>query len=139
MMGAVTCNFAAGTLAQTDFPKPDAKGDYYSNEAPLLGMSVSRLSPGSLWQVTTIGLSCRRQPRVSAPIVRQYKRGDVLQVEVYRGGSDEVLLNAKDANGKPWMPVRGRNLDDRCYVRANSRYIRPATVRSQGTKFRSAL
>ncbi len=127
-IGAVTLSLSAGALAQV-VPRSDSKGDYYRNETSVQGTAASPLSPGSLWQVTTTGLSCRRQPGVNAPIVRQYKLGDVLEVEVYRGGSDEVLLNAKDASGKPWMPVRGRNFDDRCYVRANSRYIRPMTAR----------
>lgn len=57
--------------------------------------------------------------------MRTFQSGDILQVEVYRGGSDEVLLNVVDAAGKPWMPVRGSRIADRCYVRANQRYIQP--------------
>ncbi|MDX2242785.1 MAG: hypothetical protein NW224_19015 [Leptolyngbyaceae cyanobacterium bins.302] len=70
--------------------------------------------PGSLWRVVSPALNCRRQPNASSPVMRQYKAGDILQVEVYRGGSDEVHLNAKDATGKPWMRVRATSfkLDD---------------------------
>lgn len=55
--------------------------------------------------------------------------GELLEVEVYRGGSDEVFVNRLDRKGKPWMPVRGRDIQDICYVRANSRYIQPFTAR----------
>lgn len=116
-------------LAQT--AKPDANGDYSRNETSIQGKvpSGSKLVPGSLWRVVSPVLNCRRQPNASSPIRRQYKAGDILQVEVYRGGSDEVLLNTKDATGKPWMSVRATSfkLNDACYVRANQRYIQPVT------------
>jgi len=118
-------------IAQTPIPKPDQNGDYFSNETPIQGRVPpnSRLSPGSLWQVISPRLNCRRQASASAPIVRQFKSGDILQAEVFRGGSDEVLSNAKDANGKPWMWVRAKTfrLEDACHVRANRRYIKPVS------------
>ncbi|MEE3719046.1 hypothetical protein V2H45_20075 [Tumidithrix elongata RA019] len=109
-------------------PEGDRYGDYYKNETPVQAASrQNKLSPGSLWTVVATWLNCRRQPSLNSPVYRIYQEGDLLEVEVWRGGSDEVLINAIDSNGKPWMPVRGRNLDDKCYVRANARYIQPVT------------
>jgi hypothetical protein len=106
---------------------PDRAGDYDRNEAPIKGSIRPPLMAGSLWRVVAAELHCRRTPDVKAAIVRQFQRNDILQAEVYRGGSDEVLVNARDANGKPWMPVRGQNSSQLCYVRANHRYIQPVT------------
>lgn len=104
---------------------PDAQGDYFRNEAPVKGTAPRPLMPGSLWRVTAATLNCRHQPSLTGAIVRTFQQGAIVQVEVYRGGADEVLLNVVDADGKPWMPVRGQRLADRCYVRANQRYIQP--------------
>jgi len=100
----------------------DAQGNYYSNESPV------RYASGSLWRVIADdGLNCRRSASLQSPIVRTYLLGSILEVEVYRGGSDEVLINSLDENGKPWMPVKGKDLQNVCFVRANSRYIQPVT------------
>lgn len=110
----------------------DRFGDYYSNEAPQEGTVPpnSRLIPGSLWRVVAASLNCRSAAGISYPIVSKFSKGDILQAEVGRGGSDEVLLNSKDSKGKPWMRVRGKEGDNtstskNCYVRANSSYIKP--------------
>lgn len=124
LMLVLASGIAAATLAQA-LPQPSPSGDFYSNDAPIKGVAQRPLAAGSLWRVSSLKLSCHQAPGANQPIVRQFRQGDVLQVEVYRGGSDEVLLNSKDANGKPWMPVRGQNFSDRCFVRANSRYIQP--------------
>jgi hypothetical protein len=117
---------ATVAIAQAPIPQPDSNGNYSRNEAPLKAASTdNHLAPGSLWQVVSIGLNCRSVPGTVQPVVRQFAQGAVLQAEVYRGGSDEVLQNATDQNGKPWMPVRGESSGDVCYVRANSRYIQP--------------
>jgi hypothetical protein len=121
---------AAIATAQPGVPQPDRHGDYWSNEAVLKGRvpQGSKLMPGSLWQVVSGGVNCRRKPGTNQPVVRQFGRGVTLQAEVGRGGSDEVLQNARDASGKPWMWVRANSLrlEDACYVRANRRYIQPA-------------
>ncbi|WP_434683714.1 hypothetical protein [Pseudanabaena minima] len=102
----------------------DQQGNYYSNEAPVKS-AYSRVA-GSLWRVIAAnGLNCRRSASLKSPIVRTYLTNAVLEVEIYRGGSDEVLVNPLDENGRPWMPVRGRNIEDVCYVRANRLYIQP--------------
>ena len=127
---AVSTAFTLGlsTLALTQVlatNKPDRLGDYYSNEGEVKGLATSPLAEGSLWQMVAVRLYCRSAPGNGQAIVRQFKKGDVLQTEVYRGESDEVLRNPTDRSGKPWMPVRGKSADDTCYVRANQRYIQP--------------
>lgn len=113
-------------LAQAPVPQPDQNGDYFSNQSSVSGQAASPLSPGSLWEVTALGLNCRSSAGMNHAIVRQFEQGQLLQTDVGRGGSDEVLWNATDSNGNPWMRVRspnGENYD--CYVRANRRYIQP--------------
>jgi hypothetical protein len=109
---------------------PDKSGDYYSNEAPAKGTAPSPSMAGSLWVVVPQKLNCRKNPGASNPIVKVFNRGDVIQAEVGRGGSDEVLTNIRDSSGKPWMWVKGgQNVQNssslKCYVRANNRYINP--------------
>ncbi|MEB3295188.1 MAG: hypothetical protein VKJ24_18700 [Synechococcales bacterium] len=108
--------------------QPDSQGDYYSNEGSQQGSvpNGSRLFPGSLWQVRAAQLNCRREAGLQAPIVRQFKRGDRLQADVGRGGSDEVLVNALGSDRRPWMRVRSATGQVyNCYVRANQKYIQP--------------
>lgn len=104
----------------------DAQGDYYSNEAEVKANRRSRYGTGSLWQVKVRQLNCRQEPSLESPIKRTYAKNALLEAQIYRGGSDEVLINPRDRNGKPWMPVRDRDSSEsRCFVRANSRYIQP--------------
>jgi hypothetical protein len=104
---------------------PDSNGDYYRNDAPARAVrSANHLTPGSLWQVVAVGLNCRSAPGTQQAIVRQFWQGDILQVNIGRGGSDEVFINPSDRNGKPWLPVRTEEALT-CYVRANDRYIQP--------------
>ena len=115
----------------------DQQGNYYSNETPI--KSAYSRAAGSLWRVIVAnGLNCRRSASLQSPIVRTYLTGTLLEVEVYRGGSDEVLVNPLDENGRPWMPVRGKNIEDVCYVRANSRYIQPV-IKSEWRRFAPPL
>ena len=110
---------------------PDESGDYYSNEAPLKGTVPRHLMSGSLWLVVVKNqLNCRQKPGINQPVVKRFKKGDIIQTDVGRGGSDEVLINTLDNQGKPWMYVRGgKDVKDlpihSCYVRANKRYIQP--------------
>ncbi len=110
--------------------RPDRHGNYYSNESTVKAeIANSKLAAGSLWRVAVDALNCRRSANINSNVVRTYLIGELLEVEVYRGGSDEVLVNRLDPKGKPWMPVRGKNTEDVCYVRANSRFIQPFTAR----------
>ncbi|MBW4519061.1 MAG: hypothetical protein KME16_05095 [Scytolyngbya sp. HA4215-MV1] len=114
-------------LAQSpSLPQPDRNGNYFRNEAPLKGTAPELLMQGSLWQVVTSRLNCRSDFEMNSAVVRQFNHGELLQADVGRGGSDEVLLNPKDKNGHPWMRVRSaRGRDYQCYVRANRLYIQP--------------
>lgn len=131
LIASFVSNLATVALGQTPLQNsPDRYGDYYRNEAPLKGTTTPPLAPGSLWEVIADQLNCRSAPDSSSTIVKVLNKGDIIQVEVGRGGSDEVLMNSRDASGKPWMPVRGGQAasdgrETRCYVRANSRYIQP--------------
>lgn len=110
--------------------RPDRHGNYYSNESTVKAeITNSKLATGSLWRVAVDALNCRRSASINSDVIRTYLIGELLEVEVYRGGSDEVLVNRLDPKGKPWMPVRGKNTEDVCYVRANSRFIQPFTAR----------
>jgi len=106
----------------------DRKGNYYRNETPVQAPS-KKPSARSLWRVVVEELNCRQNTGLDSPISRTYPADAVLEVEVYRGGSDEVLVNPLDKNDNPWMPVRGAKSEDTCFVRANSRYIQPVMFR----------
>jgi hypothetical protein len=117
--------------ADTPFATPDRNGDYASNYAPIQGKIVGRGDmAGSLWIVVASGLNCRVDSGVQSSIVRSFTRRTVLQANVGRGGSDEVVINWKDKQGKPWMRVRSEAGESyECTVRANSRYIKPYSRR----------
>ncbi len=128
---------ANSVSAQDGFAKPDdlrslvdhRNGDYFSNYAPIQAKSPSgRMMAGSLWQVVSPGLNCRSGSGTQFSIVRSFKTGTILQANVGRGGSDEVVINGKDNQGKPWMRVRSEAGESyECSVRANRRYIKPYT------------
>ena len=126
MLGLTRTEFVVAQMPPK--PQPDRNGDYFSNAAPVQAKKPFN-SPGSLWQVVAAsGLNCRSGAGIRDGVTRQFKQGVLLQADVGRGGSDEVLVNVKDRNGQPWMRVRsqlGENYN--CYVRANHRYIRPYT------------
>ncbi|PZV16179.1 MAG: hypothetical protein DCF20_08525 [Pseudanabaena sp.] len=104
----------------------DSQGNYYRNETNVHATRSSRYGTGSLWRVVVGKLNCRQEPSMDSQVKRTYVAGDLLEVQIYRGGSDEVFINPKDKNGKPWMPVRNGNSSEKtCYVRANSRFISP--------------
>ncbi|OIP78118.1 MAG: hypothetical protein AUK48_02325 [Oscillatoriales cyanobacterium CG2_30_44_21] len=110
----------------------DAEFDYYRNETEIKANRKSRYGTGSLWRVKVDQLNCRQEPSLDSPIKQTYANNTVLEVQIYRGGSDEVLENLRDRLGKPWMPVRDRDSSQsQCYVRANSRYIQPVTATSK--------
>lgn len=111
-------------------PRANSRGDWMRNVGYVTGKVPSRsLMPGSLWRVVAVRAEGRAAPTPSARLVQTFARGAVLQADVGRGGADEVLENARDGEGRPWMRVRsvnGQSLD--CYVRANQAIIRPLRV-----------
>ena len=108
-------------------PKPDAQGNYLRNDGPRQATAPrGSLAAGSLWRVLAPHLNGRAQARLDAPVVRVFARDTILQADLGRGGSDEVLFNAIDAQGHTWMRVRPREGQDlNCYVRAHRKLIAP--------------
>jgi hypothetical protein len=128
LMMAVPIIAPAQLLAQST--EPDAKGNYYSNYAPVQALpDNSRKQAGSLWQVQVEWLNCRSSANINSSVVQVFPENALLEAEVFYGGADEVLINRLDGQGNPWMHVRGKDFDSGCFVRANSRFIRPAISR----------
>jgi hypothetical protein len=120
-------------MGQEDFytqPQIAANGDYLTNAGYVMGkVAGGQLQAGALWRVVIPGLNCRQNSETNAVIVRSLKQGAIIQADLGRGGSDEVLYNAKDRQGRTWMRVRSQNGQSyNCYVRANKRFIQPVTT-----------
>lgn len=123
-------NTANIAIAQEDFynkPQITTNGDYVTNASPIKGKVRDRtLLAGSLWRVITPNLNCRKNPNIHSQIIRSFHKNTLLQADLGGGGSDEVIYNAKDTQGKTWMRTRSKNgIDYNCYVRANKKYIQP--------------
>ena len=113
-------------VVQAEVAVPDKQGNYYRNETNVKSPRGDRYGTGSLWRVVVEGLNCRKEPSIDSPVQRTYAANEIIEVQIGRGGSDEVLINARDKNGRPWMQVRYRpSTSEACYVRANSRFIQP--------------
>ena len=117
-------------MAQDDFykkPQMTINGDFLTNATPVQGKVISgSLMAGGLWRIITSNLNCRQDLSLTSPIVRTFKKGDIIQADVGAGGADEVLYNAKDHHDNTWMLSRSKNgRDYKCYVRANKKYIEP--------------
>jgi hypothetical protein len=117
-------------MAQDDFykkPQMAINGDFLTNAAPVQGKVISgSLMAGGLWRIITSNLNCRQDLSLTSPIVRTFKKGDIIQADVGGGGADEVLYNPKDRYDNTWMLSRSKNgRDYKCYVRANKKYIEP--------------
>jgi hypothetical protein len=126
LLAVLPATLLPAAAVQAQVAVPDRQGNYSRNETNVQAQRASRYGTGSLWQVVVDSLNCRQEPSIDSPVKRTYLANDILEVQIYRGGSDEVLINARDQNGRPWMPVRdGFSSEGACYVRANSRFIRP--------------
>lgn len=116
----------SATAVQAQVAVPDKQGNYYRNETNVQSPREDRFGTGSLWRVVVDRLNCRKEPSIDSPVQRTYAANDIVEVQIYRGGSDEVLINARDKNGRPWMGVRYvPSISEACFVRANSRFIQP--------------
>ncbi len=97
-----------------NLPRPNRQGDFTAANANTHMSETNGLVTWLNWRVVSQDgeLNCRATP--NGAIRRVYRTGSRLTAET-RGANAIVL-----SNGSPWMLTR-----DRCYVRANSRYIQP--------------
>jgi len=101
---------------QSSLPRPNRNGDFNSRNANTFLSETNGMVTWPYWQVVSSDgeLNCRQTP--NGRIMRVYLNNrDRVRAEL-RGGNAFVTAS----NGSPWMLTR-----DRCYVRANSQYIKP--------------
>ncbi|MDX2231392.1 MAG: hypothetical protein NW220_17285 [Leptolyngbyaceae cyanobacterium bins.349] len=114
----LSSSLATAALARSGsyLPQPNRRGDFNASNANTFLSETNGMVTWPTWQVVSSDgeLNCRATP--NGRIVKVYfaKRNRV-QAEL-RGGNAFVSA----PNGSPWMLTR-----DRCYVRANSRYVQP--------------
>lgn len=97
-------------------PSANRRGDFTPQNANTFLSETNGMVTWPTWRVVSSDgeLNCRQTP--NGRIVRVYlNQRDIVRAEL-RGGNAFVTAS----NGSPWMLTR-----DRCYVRANSQYIRP--------------
>ncbi len=119
-------------LSQAQPAQPNRQGEYewntWDNAAIRTGRVDQGMMAGTLWRVIA-PTQAMSEPRSDSRVVKTFQPGTILQADVGRGGSDEVLRNASDKKKNFWMRVRdenGRPLN--CYVHANSAIIVPVTT-----------
>lgn len=116
-------------LANNLFPPlPDDRGNYNSiQRINSAGEEINGVKGEHRnWQVITTGLNCRKNPGENNVIIRKFAQDDIIQAASFgRGGADEVIVIQRDNKGLPWLRV---NLNPgQCFVRANSRFIKPVS------------
>jgi hypothetical protein len=98
------------------FPQPNRRGDFNARNANTYLSETNGMVTWPTWQIVSSDgeLNCRATP--NGRVLKVYfANRDRVQAEL-RGGNAFTTTS----NGSPWMLTR-----DRCYVRANSRYIQP--------------
>lgn len=97
-------------------PRPNHRGDFTSKNANTYLSETNGRVTWPTWRVVSSDgeLNCRETPNGRVSRV-YFNHRDRVRAEL-RGGNAFVITT----NGSPWMLTR-----DRCYVRANSQYIRP--------------
>lgn len=112
----LSLGFSPVAIANTakNLPRPNRQGDFTAANANTHMSQTNGLVTWLNWRVVSKDgeLNCRATP--NGTIRRVYRSGDRLTADT-RGANAIVL-----SNGSPWLLTR-----DRCYVRANSRYIQP--------------
>lgn len=121
--------FAHIALANNVFPPlPDDRGNFNSiQRINSDGQEINGVKGEHRnWQVITTGLNCRKIPGENNLIIRQFAQDDIIQAASFgRGGSDEVIVIQRDDKGLPWLRVSLN--PGQCFVRANSRFIKPVS------------
>jgi hypothetical protein len=91
-----------------------------------------RSDQSKFWKINVEGLRGRSKPDPESSVVRRFRRGQQLQIDYGRGGSDEVFWNAVDRDGNTWIKVSSREGQPlNCYIRANPRWVVPVADKSK--------
>ena len=108
--------------------------------APLFGLTQSLPRPNrqgdyqqfsKRWRVVSSSLNCRQVPGSNSPAIMQFSKRAII-VKYDDPHSESIDGTERDEQGNPWVPIEYRRATDLdhfrpCYVRANSRYIRPVS------------
>lgn len=105
---------ATATIAAPVMPTADPNGDYYFVREARRWRVVDR-DPN--------GLNCRSGPGANYPVVEVKVTGETLFLASEHFGGSPPYINL-DERDLPWLKVDG-GYESYCFVRANSRFIRP--------------
>ncbi len=130
-IGAVTC-FAA--YPQGSLPVPDKNGDYISGTRSQVYWIVvdtdynnglnGRLAANFPRNWEDINAKWPEDKNIGAwPVVARFHHGSVLNAA--RGNAGIIMQ--KDENNKPWIMMQ-IDAERVCFVRANSKYIKPVRI-----------
>ena len=106
---------AAVANTAANLPRPNRQGDFTAANANTYLSETNGLVTWLHWRVVSQDgeLNCRASPNGT---IRRVYRTNRDRITAETRGANAIVLS----NGSPWMLTR-----DRCYVRANSRYIQP--------------
>lgn len=112
-LGGLSSVATANTAANR--PRPNRQGDFTAANANTYLSETNGLVTWLHWRVVSQDgeLNCRATPNGT---IRRVYRTNRDRITAETRGANAIVLS----NGSPWMLTR-----DRCYVRANSRYIQP--------------
>jgi hypothetical protein len=108
-------------IAQPNFqyPQPNKQGDYTSI---LSKFQNGKQHPHLVWGVVSNKVNCRAQAGENYRVVRSLLKGDNINIV----GTPKIY---RDKRGKPWLYVAkegsAEDIKIRCFVRANSQFIKP--------------
>ncbi|WP_414529650.1 hypothetical protein [Nodularia chucula] len=101
------------------YPQPNRQGDYTSI---LSQFQNGKKSDHLVWNVAASNLNCRAQAGVNYPVVRSLAKGDNLNIV----GNPTTY---RDKQGLPWLYIAkegsAEDIKIRCFVRANTQFIKP--------------
>lgn len=103
-----------------DLPRPDRSGNFTDQNSQGAESNPSQGSTWEKWRVVSAdgSLNCRQTP--NGAIKKVYQSGTILASQLERDGT--AFFNRADLSS-PWLRTR-----DRCFVRANTQYIRPVSL-----------
>jgi hypothetical protein len=124
--GGTNCPFV-GKITELIMPEALPRSDYDGNfSIENANTSMGAASMNETWRswrvVSSDGeMNCRATP--NGRIRKVYKRTDTIRVENTDSFENRYGNSIKLFNGQPWL-----HTSDRCFVRANSRYILPVSL-----------